>query len=93
MARARPDIVPIGDVPAQAMDAGTKERELVWQAVGQLRHSSQEAIVLHYFSGLSYDAIAAMLDISPQAVHGRLLRARRKLAKQLRRLGLERAST
>jgi RNA polymerase sigma factor (sigma-70 family) len=47
-------------------------------------------ILLHYFSGLSHQAIAEILGISPQAVHGRLLRARRKLAEDLRRNGLGR---
>ena len=91
MARTKPDVVPIRDVPAQAADtAASQEREMVWQAVGQLPDSGREVILLHYFSGLSHEAIAVMLDISPQAVHGRLIRARRKLARRLRRLGLER---
>jgi RNA polymerase sigma-70 factor, ECF subfamily len=90
MARARPNAEPIGDLPAQGGDAEAEQRELVWQAVRQLPASGQEVILLRYFSGLSHEDIALMLDISPQAVHGRLLRARRKLAKRLRRLGLER---
>ncbi len=63
---------------------------MVWQAVAELPESGREVVVLHYFSGLSHEAIAVMLEISPQAVHGRLIRARRKLAHRLRRLGLER---
>ena len=44
--------------------------------------------MLHYFSGLTYQQIADTLGISPQAVHGRLIRARRKMAEDLRRNGL-----
>jgi RNA polymerase sigma-70 factor (ECF subfamily) len=93
MARAKPDFISLQDVPAEGGDGMAQERELVWQAVGQLPALGREAIVLHYFSGLSHEAIAVILDISPQAVHGRLFRARRKLARRLRRLGLERAWT
>jgi len=35
-----------------------------------------------------YEQIAAVLDISVQAVNGRLIRAKRKIAKYLKRNGL-----
>jgi RNA polymerase sigma-70 factor, ECF subfamily len=93
MARKRPECVPFRDLPTAATDRSERDRQLVWQAVGQLPALGKEVILLHYFSGLSHDAIAAMLEISPQAVHGRLLRARRVLAKRLPKLGLERKWT
>jgi len=40
-------------------------------------------VLLHYFSGLSYEEISGVLGISPQSIHGRLQRARRKLAQEL----------
>ncbi len=52
-------------------------------ALMQLDEVSREVVVLHYFSGLSHDSIAAALEISSAAVHGRLQRARRKLAELL----------
>jgi RNA polymerase sigma-70 factor, ECF subfamily len=53
---------------------------LVRQSVGQLPARAREVIVLHYFSGLSHEKIAAILNVSRQTVHGRLIRARRKIA-------------
>jgi RNA polymerase sigma-70 factor, ECF subfamily len=37
-------------------------------------------IVLHYFSGLTYEEMAIVFEVTPQAIHGRMQRARRKLA-------------
>lgn len=55
----------------------------VRQALERLSTSAREVIQLHYFSGLSYDEIARVLGISSQAVHGRMQRARRVLARRL----------
>ena len=63
---------------------------LVRQSVGRLPDRAREVILLHYFSGLTHEQIAASLGTSPQAVHGQLLRARRKMAEDLRRNGLGR---
>ena len=63
---------------------------LVRQSVRRLPERAREVVLLHYFSGLSHEEIAAALGTSPQAVHGRLLRARRKMAEDLRRNGLGR---
>ena len=61
---------------------------MVRQSVGRLPERAREVVLLHYFSGLTHEQIAAALGTSPQAVHGRLLRARRKMAEDLRRNGL-----
>jgi RNA polymerase sigma-70 factor (ECF subfamily) len=55
----------------------------VQNAVNQLPSATREVVLLHYFSGLSYDEIARTLGTTPQAVHGRLQRARRQLAELL----------
>jgi RNA polymerase sigma-70 factor (ECF subfamily) len=55
----------------------------VQHAVSQLPRATREVVLLHYFSGLSYDEIARTLGTTPQAVHGRLQRARRQLAELL----------
>jgi RNA polymerase sigma-70 factor (ECF subfamily) len=55
----------------------------VRDALEQLPVSAREVLQLHYFSGLSYEEIAQSLGISLQAVHGRMQRARRMLARHL----------
>jgi RNA polymerase sigma-70 factor (ECF subfamily) len=62
-------------------------RRIVWQ----LRRRDREPIVLRYYDNLSYEQIAGVLGISLQAVHGRLIRAKRKIAKQLKRVGITEA--
>ncbi len=62
-------------------------RRTVWQ----LRPRDREPIVLRYYDNLSYQQIAGLLGISVQAVHGRLIRAKRKIAKQLKRVGITEA--
>ena len=82
--------MPEESLPNAAENQDDDRASLVRQAVRRLSASAREVIVLHYFSNLSYEQIAAALNISPQAVHGRLIRARRKLTEDLRRNGLER---
>ena len=59
-------------------------RRIVWQ----LCRRDREPIVLRYYDNLSYEQISGVLGISLQAVHGRLIRAKRKVAKQLKRVGV-----
>jgi RNA polymerase sigma-70 factor (ECF subfamily) len=75
---------------AAAADPGDDRAALVRQSVERLPEGAREVILLHYFSGLTHEWIAALLGTSPQAVHGRLIRARRKMAEDLRRNGLKR---
>ena len=76
--------------PAGA-NPGDPRASLVRQAVERLPGRAREVVLLHYFSGLTYEQIAVLLETSPQAVHGRLIRARRKMAEDLRRNGLGRS--
>jgi RNA polymerase sigma-70 factor (ECF subfamily) len=55
------------------------------RAVARLRPRAREVVMLHYFSGQTHRQIAELLRISPSAVHGRLVRARRQIAADLRR--------
>ena len=56
-------------------------REIVWK----LRPADRELIVMRYYNGFSQAQISNVLDISPQAVNGRLVRAKRKIAEYLKR--------
>lgn len=74
------------DIPARTESNGSEERRrAVRESVQKLPETGREVIVLRYFSGLSYQQIAEFLSISPQAVHGRLIRAKRALFEDLRR--------
>jgi RNA polymerase sigma-70 factor, ECF subfamily len=79
------------DVGAAADSGNDDDRaELVRQSVRRLPEKAREVILLHYFSGLTHEQVAAALGASPQAVHGRLLRARRRMAEDLSRNGFRR---
>ncbi len=57
----------------------------VQQAIDRLAPRERECLWLFYYQELSVDSIAQMLGLSPGNVRIRLLRARRRLAKLLRR--------
>ncbi len=81
--------VAVGDNPAaQKRDDTEDRREAIRRAVWSLREAERELIVMRYFDGFSQGQISEVLDISPQAVNGRLIRAKRKIAKYLKRNGL-----
>jgi len=62
-------------------------QETIRRAVWNLREAERELIVLRYFDGFSQARISEVLGLSSQAVNGRLVRAKRKLAKYLKRNG------
>ena len=74
--------------PAFIKRDDTERREAIRRALWSLRESERELIVMRYFDGFSQVQISEVLDISPQAVNGRLVRAKRKIAKYLKRNGL-----
>ena len=57
------------------------------RAIEQLPAPAKELIVLRYYNSLSYDQIGSVLKISRATINGRLLRAKRKIAKYLRKNG------
>ncbi|MFH1882449.1 MAG: RNA polymerase sigma factor [Planctomycetota bacterium] len=68
-------------------DIEQNRADAVRRAVWQLRSAERELIVLRYYDNLPYEQIAQVLDISIQAVNGRLIRAKRKIAEHLKRNG------
>jgi RNA polymerase sigma-70 factor (ECF subfamily) len=85
LARSRRERGVLDDTAAAPpTDPQTHSDDLVRQAVKELPARAREVVVLHYFTGLSHKEIAAHLGLSPEAVHGRLVRARRILAERLR---------
>ena len=84
MARSTTNGVPLETEPvADLREEHEEARGRVRRALERLPKSQREVIYLHYFSGLSHKEIAAALGITSQAVHGRLQRARRVLARWL----------
>jgi RNA polymerase sigma-70 factor, ECF subfamily len=80
----RPAHEPLPDDPEYADDPDLQVLRLqVQEALQLLEVTSREIVILHYFSGLSYQQIGQALDLSVQSVHGRLQRARSKLARIL----------
>jgi len=61
-----------------------EEHEEVLAAIDTLRRDDQELVRLKVWEGLSNDAVAAILGISPRAVEGRYTRAIKKLSKILK---------
>ena len=56
-------------------------------ALERLEPKAREVIYLRSYDGLSYELISQVLGISEQAINGRLRRAKKELAKHLRRAG------
>lgn len=72
------------DVPKDAAEPD-HDVEAVRQALKILPVESRELLYLRYKNALSYQAISDLLGISPQAVHGRLRRARQTVREHLER--------
>ena len=73
--------------PTEKPDIEGDCKDAIRRAVWQLRPSERELIVLRYYDGFSQAQMSKVLDISPSAVNGRLTRAKRKIAKYLKRNG------
>jgi RNA polymerase sigma factor (sigma-70 family) len=72
---------------AEDIEMGAERRDAIRQAVWNLRTAERELIVLRYYNGFSQAQISSVLEITPQAVNGRLVRAKRKIVKYLKRNG------
>ena len=73
---------------SQAARNNTDENDrLIRRAIEQLPESAKDLVVLRYYDGLSYEQISSVLGISKASINGRLTRAKRKMAKYLKRNG------
>jgi len=86
--RTRSQPIPVPDKPLNDRRPEDTERwQAVRQAVWKLEPPERELIVMRYFNGFSQARISEVLDITPSAVNGRLVRAKRKVAQWLKRDG------
>ena len=78
------------EAPAQgAGEALTlRRRSRVQEALGRLPVNAREVVVLVELEGRSVDQAAALLDITPQAVLGRLAASRPRLERALEQAGI-----
>jgi RNA polymerase sigma-70 factor (ECF subfamily) len=67
-----------GQMPARRMDK-QETREIVRVAIGGLNERQRMAVLLSKFEDMSYEDIAATMDLTPQAVKSLLFRARENL--------------
>jgi len=90
--RMRPARAREEEWPEPADEAGPEPDEAgeaVKRALQRLSPEAREVIYLRFYDGLSYERISAVLGISEQAINGRLRRAKRQLARHLRRDGFD----
>ncbi len=62
----------------------------VKEAVDRLSAMYREVVVLHYYSGMSYEEIGSVLGVSSDKVKGRLARARKQIQVHLEKEGFRR---
>lgn len=76
-----------GALPEESVEPATRDRGLekqVQQAVAQLPDAMREAVVLHWFEGLSFGEIADIAGVSESAVKVRAHRGYEKLRESLK---------
>lgn len=90
MARTRRVLRVEDEPPVIETRADSEEcSHIIREALDRLPAEAKEVIYLRFYDGLSYDRISAVLGLSEQAINGRLRRAKKLLAKDLRRHGLD----
>jgi len=93
MSRLIPKAERLGDrdVPEKVCEENP-DVDLVRQAILGLSVDARELLYLRYREELSYEAIAELLETTPQAIHGRLQRARQSVKAFVERLRNRRLS-
>jgi RNA polymerase sigma-70 factor (ECF subfamily) len=88
MVAAKARWIDVADL-SQAASGGSQNENgaLIRRAIEQLPAATRELVVLRYYNNLSYEEMASVSGISPAAVNGRLARAKRRMAKYLKRNG------
>jgi RNA polymerase sigma-70 factor (ECF subfamily) len=69
--------------PGIAMDTALETENLVEKALMQLRPDDRAVVVLKHFVSLTYDEIAAVLEVPVKTVKSRLFTARERMRHSL----------
>jgi RNA polymerase sigma-70 factor (ECF subfamily) len=77
-----------GDAPEVAASR-SERRQLVRDALDRLPAKFREVLILRELQGLAYRDIARILEVKQGTVESRIFRARERLAKELKRMGVE----
>jgi RNA polymerase sigma-70 factor (ECF subfamily) len=89
MLRNRPPQVRGDELSPTADHRGDEStNQTVREAIDSLPAGLREVVILRYHNGCSYEQISAVLGLSKMTINGRLTRAKRKLARHLRRAGV-----
>lgn len=88
-ARKRDKLIPIEGCESVSNDEDKEDKnvETVRRIISELPVKLREAIYLRYYDKMSYQQISNLLEISEEAVNGRLRRAKNLIAKKLLRKG------
>lgn len=74
----------LDEAPEVAQSGEQNDREwVVLECLDELKEQTREILVLHYYSGYSFDEIAAMMNMKPNAVYTRVSRARAELKERI----------
>lgn len=77
-----------GDAP-EVEASRAERREMVREALDRLPAKFREVLVLRELQGLAYRDIARILEVKQGTVESRIFRARERLAKELKRMGVD----
>ena len=74
------DVLPVSEAELpEAAALSAEQKRLLRDAIDALPDIYRETVVLHYFSGLSYESIAAYTGVSEGTVKSRMSRAKDRL--------------
>ena len=88
MLRNRPPQIREDELPPTADPGDESVNQVVREAIDSLPAGLREVVILRYYNDCSYEQISAVLGLSKMSINGRLTRAKRKLARYLRRQGV-----
>jgi RNA polymerase sigma factor (sigma-70 family) len=77
----------------ESVDAKLSQRQWLQQAIDRLPEAQREVLVMRFVEGWSGDEIARALDISENAVWGRLKRAYKNLREELEKMDVSSSET